>query len=75
MVLKFICFINILWQNLQSQAFSFIVFSQNGHNFVLVLLIPIIDAKDLNNTTGMLSWSNVTPKKVVPTWLSFPVML
>jgi hypothetical protein len=75
LVLKFICFINILLQNLQILASFFIVSSQNGHNFVLVLLIPIIDAKDLNNAVGMPAGSSVTPKKVEPTaGLPFLVM-
>ena len=67
------CFINILWQNLQVQASIFKVFSQNGHNFVVVLLIPIIDARDLNKT-GMPAGSSVTPKKVLPAGLSFSAM-
>ena len=74
LVLKFICFINILLQNLQLQASFFIVSSQNGHNFVLVLILSIIDAKDLNNTIGMPAGPSVTPKKVLPTGLLFLVM-
>ena len=72
-VLKFICFIKILLQNLQVQASFCSVSSQNGHNFVVVLLIPIIDARDLNKT-GMPAGSSVTPKKVLPAGLSFSAM-
>lgn len=71
--LKFICFINILWQNLQLLASSFIVSSQNGHDFVLVLPKPIIDFRELNKIIGMPAGSNVTPKKVEPIGLPFLV--
>ena len=67
------CFINILWQNLQAQASIRSVFSQNGHNFVVVLLIPIINARDFNKT-GMLAESSATPKKVLPAKIPFSVM-
>jgi hypothetical protein len=69
------CFINIRLQNLQVQASSLMVSSQNGHSFVLAQLMPIIDARDLNIPAGMPSGSSETPKKVVTAGLLFLVIL
>ena len=74
LVLKFICFINILLQNLQLQASFFIVSSQNGHNFVVVWLIPIIDARDLNIPIGISAWPSALPEKELPKGLSFLIV-
>jgi hypothetical protein len=71
---KFIFFIKVLLQKLQTHASFLIVSSQKGHNFVMVQSKLIFAAKDFSITVGMPAGLSVTPRKVAPKELFFLLM-